>query len=993
MNKNLEQRPMNDLVLNQSKEILDLFVNIQAVNNDKIVNNLLPANFPAREELRNNEMCFFKVKQLAFDEEYPRREAFENVLMSMDNAAYNLVYILTGSETGVELCLGVVKNENTNEAVLGKKLSASDYGEIVAKAFTSNFVGSELEVLRGANLTNTIISSVSKYRNAGVIMGVPSINEKEDVDGYDFQGIDRLINNMLGLNWRLVIVCEPVPDAEVLALREDVYELYNRLAVSSKHNLQIAENDAKTISFSKNTSETRGKNSGWNEGDSDSRGESHGSDDSWNKNHTHSYGKSGGTNESNTKGKTASYSQNRGSSKSVTVEIANKKAQELMKYIDEELLERTKLGFSKGMFKTSVYYMAEEPTHANRLKAGIISLFQGNKSGFSPLVAQNIDLQDGYKILKTYQNRYIENGNFASDSLILLSRPFYGSNVGLGTYLTTREVSLLAGLPQKEVPGLTLREAVEFGLNEKNINVAEDINLGCLVQKGRELNKLPFYVKRDTLRKHTFIAGTTGSGKTTTCHRLLMESKNVPFLVLEPAKTEYRTLIKSNVFKDLIVFTLGNETVAPFRINPFELVKGEIISAHIDMLKATFTSAFPMEASMPQLLEEAIYRCYENKGWNIDTNENDIYGDKAFNPEIDSFPILSELLTIMKDVVEEKGFSTQMKSDYIGSLVSRLSNLTVGSKGAMLNCAHSIDFKYLAHHNVVLEMEELKSPEDKALVMGFVLSRLAAVIKEEHKLNVDYEHLTLVEEAHRLLAKVDYSDPGSKKVAVETFTDLLAEVRKYGEGLIIVDQIPNKLASEVLKNTNTKIIHKILARDDKEAVGDTMLMDDKQKEYLSALKVGDAIVFTENTDKPVNIHVAQASDTSEKEIRNEVVKSRFLEYKLRFGLVYEFMEIQPYYSKFAALVKNLATANVQVEEIEKIKQIVKNIAQRNNESEKVVWGKFIRRREAVEGKEIVQFDNKDKRFVALLKLFSETLYKKDFSRSDILAFGKQGLRL
>lgn len=170
-----------------------------------------------------------------------------------------------------------------------------------------------------------------------------------------------------------------------------------------------------------------------------------------------------------------------------------------------------------------------------------------------------------------------------------------------------------------------------------------------------------------------------------------------------------------------------------------------------------------------------------------------------------------------------------MQADYIGSLVSRLSNLTVGAKGRMLNCPYSIDFRFIAYNNVVLEMDQLKSPEDKALLMGFILARISAVIREEHKKDPHFRHLTLVEEAHRLLSKVEYGDSGSKKSAVESFTDLLAEVRKYGESLVVVDQIPNKLASEVLKNTNTKIIHKILARDDKEAVGDTMLMDDKQK--------------------------------------------------------------------------------------------------------------------------------------------------------------------
>ena len=177
---------------------------------------------------------------------------------------------------------------------------------------------------------------------------------------------------------------------------------------------------------------------------------------------------------------------------------------------------------------------------------------------------------------------------------------------------------------------------------------------------------------------------------------------------------------------------------------------------------------------------------------------------------------------------------------------------------------------------IILEMEELKSPEDKALFMGFILSRLSAVIKAKHKEDSSYRHLTLIEEAHRLLAKVDYGDSGSKKTAVETFTDLLAEVRKYGEGIIVVDQIPNKLASEVLKNTNTKIIHKILARDDKEAVGDTMLMNTKQKEFLSALDPGHAIVFSEDMDKPVHVYMERETDTNEDEIDDEVIKKQFV---------------------------------------------------------------------------------------------------------------------
>ena len=421
---------------------------------------------------------------------------------------------------------------------------------------------------------------------------------------------------------------------------------------------------------------------------------------------------------------------------------------------------------------------------------------------------------------------------------------------------------------------------MDVGLNFQKSD--GDIFLGNLMQKGRELSTIPLKISGEVLNKHTFIAGVTGSGKTTTCQKLLKET-DFNFLVIEPAKTEYRALINSSDFQNVIVFTVGDELTAPFRLNPFELVRGESVSSHADMLKATFTSAFPMEASMPQILEEAIYKIYEDKGWDIDTGKNylieqrDDYkiGDE-FLSDSESFPILSDFLQALDEIVESKGFSERLRDDYKGSLISRFSNLTKGAKGAIFNCKHSIDFSKLIDQNVVIEMENLKSAEDKSLLMGFILTKLTAVIKHRHESDKNFRHITLIEEAHRLLSRVEFGDGGAKRTSVETFTDLLAEVRKYGESLIIVDQIPNKLAPEVLKNTNTKIIHRLLARDDKEAVGDTMLMDDKQKEYLSALETGQAIIFTEGMSRPVHAKIQAVIDTNETHVSNELVKARFI---------------------------------------------------------------------------------------------------------------------
>lgn len=901
-----------------------------------------PLNVDGKKQLERKAAAFYKINTLSFDDEYPRREAFENVLFAIDKPTINFVYILEGSPEGINLYMGVVKNSDADD-----KLKPSDYSKNLKLAFEGNFNGSKLEPVNGEDFNRLLNVSADEYRRAGFIVGVPSINEdSHSSNNGDFQGIDRLINSMLGNKWRVVIVCQPVSEEEIYEYQENVYNIYNRLSVFSKMSLQQQRNQSVGASVSKSSSDSTNhsystnKGSSVTKGKSDSKGtqsSSSNSSSSTNESGTTSQGSSTSDSHGISNSNSISSNSNTGSSTSLSIEIINKRVQETMSYIDEELLKRQKIGLSKGLYKTSLMFMAENNQSQTCLQNTLMSLFQGDGSSFSPLKVIPIpeDMLRNSNLLSIYQNFEDKVGIIDPDIPALYCRPYRDKYLGLSTYMTASEISLIAGLPQIEVPGIVLKKAVNFGLNEQGINQENSIVLGKIVQRGRVLGKAPFMLDKNSLSKHTFIAGVTGSGKTTTCHRLLNEFRK-PYLVIEPAKTEYRTLIQQD--KDLIVFTVGNESLAPFRLNPFELIPGEIISSHIDMVKATFTSAFPMEGSMPQLLEEAIIKIYEEKGWNLATNQNTIYGERAFDRDLDSFPRLSELLSALKDVVEEKDFGNRLGSEYLGSLVSRLSNLTKGTKGYMLDCYHSVDFDFIVSNNVVLELEELKSPEDKALIMGFVISRISSVIKQKHKKDKNFTHLTLIEEAHRLLSKPDFSDSGSKKAAVETFSDLLAEVRKYGEGLIIVDQIPNKLAPEVLKNTNTKIIHKILARDDKEAVGDTMLMDDKQKEFLSALPTGQAIIFTENTDNPVNVQIDRISDTNEAEIDDSVVESRFAEKKQLFGYgAYFKQEIMALEKDCRTVIEKLSMIDNCEESLNALCESIRTISSQYKSDEKDEW--------------------------------------------------------
>ena len=628
---------------------------------------------------------------------------------------------------------------------------------------------------------------------------------------------------------------------------------------------------------SKSVTKDNGKNESTTKGTSSSTATSVGTNSSENFSKSEGTNKSTGTNESRSKGKNESITIGTsisegdnittGSSENISKDIFNKKAADYVKYIDEMLLPIIDYGKSKGLYLTTTFIFADKKSQLEKLGNTIKSLYSGKKGNKNPLDVEILDESD--KKIKYFKNFQIpECVSYDDENALTLKSHFIeNNNISLGNWYSPNELGLIAGLPEKEVVGLALNEEVEFGLNAKTPDKGEElISLGKLVQSGNEID-VEVSLEKSALNKHIFITGVTGTGKTTTCQKLLLESK-LPFLVIEPAKTEYRILMNNKETEDILIFTLGKDDVAPFRLNPFEFFEGESITSRVDMLKAAMEASFDMEAAIPQIIESAMYSCYEDYGWNIDNNKNEKF-DNPYDEGVYSFPTLEDLLNKIETEVTKHNFDDRLKKDYIGSITARLQGLLVGAKGQMLNTRRGIDFRELIEKKVVLEIEEIKNGTEKSLIMGFILTNLCEALKAKFKKDKHFKHITLIEEAHRLLSKYSPGDSLNKKNSVETFADMLAEVRKYGESLIIADQIPNKMTPEVLKNTNTKIVHKIFAEDDKEAIGNTISLSKEQKDFLSSLTTGRAIVFSQGWTKALQVQIKERTNTTSKETIDE----------------------------------------------------------------------------------------------------------------------------
>lgn len=553
-----------------------------------------------------------------------------------------------------------------------------------------------------------------------------------------------------------------------------------------------------------------------------------------------------------------------GKSEGITQTFTNYNIKHALEILEAQM-KRLELSTALGMWDFAAYVMSEDQNVANNVAHSYLALTQGEESYMSQ-AAINLwrgDMGEASGDAREICNylRELRHPLFGLDPNIIAKSPTYNVYppiVTATTNLSGKELAYSLNFPRKSIPGLPVIECAEFGRNIATFDVIpeckEQIEIGNIFHMHHEENA-KVQLSKESLASHTFITGSTGSGKSNTIYQLLSEAleQGVQFMVVEPAKGEYKHIFGSD--PDVSVFGTNPAITPLLRINPFSFPKEIHVLEHLDRLIEIFNVCWPMYAAMPAVLKSAVEKSYVDCGWNLVRSENR-YGE-------DIYPSFTDVARNIKEIIDTSEYDSDNKGAYKGSLLTRLQSLTNGINGMIFTCDEIADAD-LFDKNVIIDLSRVGSSETKSLIMGMLVLKL-----QEHRMatatgmNEKLKHITVLEEAHNLLKRTSTEQASEsanlRGKSVEMLANAIAEMRTYGQGFVIADQAPGLLDLSVIHNTNTKIIMRLPDRTDRELVGRAANLNDDQITELAKLPCGVAAIYQNEWVQPVLCKVTKYS--------------------------------------------------------------------------------------------------------------------------------------
>lgn len=619
------------------------------------------------------------------------------------------------------------------------------------------------------------------------------------------------------------------------------------------------------------------------------------------------FGVNFGTNFARSSSVTATVGKNEG----ITQSFTNYNIKHTLELLEEQM-KRLEQSSALGMWDFAAYVLSEDFNIANNVAHSYLALTQGEES-FMSSSAVNLwrgDI-DGESSEKTKEIcsyiRELRHPVFGLDPKVVKEEQdfnVYPLIVTATTSLSGKELAYSLNFPRKSVAGLPVIECAEFGRNISSYNSPKEgeykekdkdfyLDLGHIFHMNHR-EEMKVAISGKSLASHTFITGSTGSGKSNTVYKMLENAweKGIKFLVVEPAKGEYKNIFGND--KDVSVYGTNPKLTPLLKINPFSFPEDIHVLEHLDRLVEIFNVCWPMYAAMPAVLKNAMEKSYEDCGWDLVKSENE-FGKNLY-------PNFADVARNIKLIIESSEYDSESKGAYKGALLTRLKSLSDGIN-RMIFASDEIPFKKLFDENVIIDLSRVGSSETKSLLMGMIVLKLQEYrLSKAESSNVPLKHLTVLEEAHNILKRTSTEQfaEGSNLIgkSVEMITNAIAEMRTFGEGFIIVDQAPGLVDMAAIRNTNTKIIMRLPDQSDRELVGRAANLNDDQITELAKLPCGVAAIYQNEWIQSILCKIEKCS------IEEEKYKCPNNSQKIANGNVTEKLKIAELLSKGTKIQKN-----------------------------------------------------------------------------------------
>ena len=806
---------------------------------------------PLEEDLIDN-VRMYHITEMVYGKGESVTDKFTTVFNTL--STYNATVFIVMDSDGRKTSFYI--GGRNNETDPAKKRSTVTLGDTLKNALIGHFPGVKISNVDRSQIS-VLSDKIRRQQNMASVSVVGNTkNNKEQQNEQFAQGLEKLALAMQGRQYIALIVAENQPPQAVQILRKEYQDLYTKLSPLQK--VQTSDSRSDSTARSKSFAEMDGKQKAAMIGGAVASlaGSLGGAALGATVNSIQVVGGSmlggqiagqfNGFINSLAPSEQVSYSYS--TSKSTTME--NKTVTDLMQLLDESL-KRTNEFDSYGIWNVAGYFISDDMSAAEIAASNYRSLMNGENSGrevsaINSWRQNDLSIPGNYSDLTTYLSR------FAHPKFIYGHDGGYNVYTDASTVISGKELGLHLGLPRATISGLPVIQHAEFGKEvityhlfskEEELNPDERITLGRVFDLGQITNKKVELINK-SLNMHTFITGSTGSGKSNTVYQMLAElhQDRIPFLVVEPAKGEYKDVFGN--WNDVNVFST-NPNIAPLiNINPFKFPESIHVLEHVDGLVEIFSVCWPMYDAMPAFFKDAILRSYEEVGWDL--------GSSTFDGEEPEYPDFEVLVEQLNKLIEESDYASDIKSNYRGALVTRVKSLAVGLNKFIFT-SEQTPYEVLFDQNCILDISRVKSTETKALIMGlmvYILNEYRVDRKTEN--NNGLKHITVLEEAHNLLKNT--SGGGSSELigkSVEMLTQTIAEIRTYGEGFIIVDQSPSSVDISAIKNTNTKIVLRTPEANDRDAVGRSIGLSADQVNEIAKLPSGVAVVYQNDWVSPV----------------------------------------------------------------------------------------------------------------------------------------------